>query len=125
MTVRNEGIEVLKSAARVAAPVVFKLPSNDHEACHIVIDVTAIGAAPSVVVTVRGVDPLSGKRYVILASAAIVAIGTTVLKVGRGLVAAANLAVNDMLPRNIEIDVAHGNGDSITYSVYLNLMRGG
>lgn len=120
----NAGIEVLKSAARVASPTAFRLAPNRHEACHLIIDVTAAAATPELTVTIRGIDPLSGKKYTILESAAITGIGTTVLKVGRGLAAAANLAVNDMLPNEIEINFSHADADSITYSAYMHLMAG-
>lgn len=67
---------------------------------HIVVDITAVtGTSPTLVVTVEGKDPLSGKYYTLLASASLTATGTTVLKVSPGLTAAANTVANDVLPR--------------------------
>lgn len=110
---------VLPSAARTASPdtMEFEALGVDYHGVHLVIDVTAVTATPSVTVTIQGVDRLSGKVYTILASAAITATGTTVLKVGAGLTAAANLVANDLLPPVFRITVAHGDADSITYSV--------
>lgn len=123
MSLKNEIVEIFKSAARVAT-VSFSHKANQHETGVLVIDVTAAAATPSVVATIRGVDPLSGKKWDILASAAITGIGTTVLKVGRGLTAAANAVANDVLPPNIEIEFAHADADSITYSAALHLIAG-
>lgn len=109
---------VLPSAARTAAP-----DTQEYEAqgpargLHLVIDVTAIVTAPSITVTIAGVDRVSGKTYTILASAAITATGTTVLKVGPGLTAAANSVANDFIPPIFRVSVSHANGNSITYSI--------
>lgn len=83
----------------------------------VVVDVTAISAAPSVVFKIQGYDSVSGKTWDILTSAAVVATGTTVLKVFPGITTSANVAVSDVIPENIRIIATHGNTDSITYSV--------
>jgi hypothetical protein len=110
---------VLPSAARTASPdtMEFVASSVDFHGLHLVVDVTAVTATPSVTVTVQGVDRLSGKVYTVLASAAITATGTTVLKVGAGLTAAANLVANDVVPPVFRVTVAHGDADSITYTI--------
>lgn len=65
-----------------------------------VIDITAItGTTPTATFTVEGKDPISGKYYTILASAALSATGTTVLRVFPGATAAANLSANDFVPK--------------------------
>jgi hypothetical protein len=76
-----------------------------------------------VVVTINAIDKVSGKKSTVLASAAITGTGTTVLKVGPGLTAAANLVANDVLPPNLEIDFAHADADSITYSAGLEIVE--
>lgn len=82
-----------------------------------IIDVTATSATPSVVFTIQGVEPLSGNVYTILASSAITSTGTTVLRVHPELTAAANTIAKDFLPGAININAAHGDADSITYSI--------
>lgn len=112
------GLTILPSAARTATPDSFEYEvQGGASALILVIDVTAIVTAPTITVTIAGVDRVSGKTYTILASAAIVAVGTTVLKVGPGLPATANVSTNDYLPPVFRVTVTHGNGNSITYSV--------
>lgn len=65
----------------------------------IVIDITAIaGTTPTETVTVEGFDPISGTYWTILASTALNAVATTILRIYPGLTAAANLVANDVLP---------------------------
>lgn len=72
-------------------------------------DVSAItGTAPTLIVTIQGKDPVSGNYYTILASAALTATGTTVLRVFPGLTAVANATVNDILPPDFRIITAIG-----------------
>lgn len=73
------------------------------------IDITAItGTSPTLTVTIQGKDPVSGKYYTILASAALAAVATTVLKVYPGLTAAANSVANDVLPPDFRIITSIG-----------------
>lgn len=109
---------IYESAARTADPEVKDQVNTTGRGLHLVIDVTVVpGAAPSVVFTIQGKDPVSGKVWTILASAAIVAVGTTVLKVYPGLTAAANLVASDVLPPTWNVKAVHGNANSVTYTV--------
>lgn len=83
----------------------------------VIIDCTVDPAAASVVFTLQGIDPISGSTWTILQSAAVAAVGTTVLTVFPGAPATANVSANDFLPENIQINANHADGDSITYSV--------
>jgi hypothetical protein len=91
------------------------------EFLHVIIDVTAVTATPALTVRIQGKDPASGKYYDILVSTAIATAITTVLKVGPGLTAAANLVANDMIPAVWRVTVTHGDTDSATYSVGASL----
>ena len=102
--------------------------SNDYDnisaiAAHIVIDVTALsGTSPTYAVTLQGKDSLSGKYYTILASSAQSALATTVMKIGLGMSAVANLAANDMIPRTWRISTALGGTvTTITGTVAVHL----
>lgn len=110
--------QVYDSQARVATPdtMEFVLPQGARF-LHLVIDVTAATSTPSTVFTVSAVDRLSGKTYALIVSAAIVGVGTTVLRLGPGLTAAANLVVSDIVTPVIRISAAHGNANSQTYTV--------
>ncbi|MBL4664253.1 MAG: hypothetical protein JKY22_12045 [Flavobacteriaceae bacterium] len=74
-------------------------------------------STPSVVFSIEGKDPLSGTFYNIIDSAAITATGTTTIQIGMNIIAAANIAANEMLPSEYRITATHGDGDSITYTV--------
>lgn len=114
----GRSFQVWASAARTATPDTeeWEIPAGARY-MHVVIDATASAATPSVVFTVSGVDRVSGKVYTLLASAAITGAGTTVLRIGPGLTAAANLVANDALPPVIRFTATHGDADSLTYSV--------
>jgi len=116
---------VMGSAARIATPdtveVVVDRRGFGIRGLLLVVDVTAIDASPSVVVMVQGVDRTSGKLFPaspgILSSAAIVATGTTTMKIGPDLAAAANVTALDYLPPVFRITATHADADSITYSI--------
>lgn len=112
---RNAQKTILASAARTA--------TNNTQVTHagiggkIIIDVTAATATPSVVFTIQGIDPASLGAFTILASAAITGTGTTILTIHPFATASANVAVNDFLPENFNVNAVHSDTDSITYSV--------
>lgn len=116
-------VPVFPSVARTASPTPASFNDVSHTRLggHIVIDATAIGAAPSVVFNIEAQDPLSQKWYALLTSAAITAIGTTRLTIYPGAPATANVSVSDFIPPIWRVRPVHGNADSITYSVAANL----
>lgn len=122
---RNKLLTVFPSVAR--APGAAMLNSDDqlNEHCkglHLTIDMTAVPGVQTVTFTIQGKDPISGKYYTILASAAIVAVSTVVLRVYPSLVAAANLVANDVLPRSWRVTATHSGAGSFTYSVAASLV---
>ena len=88
---------------------------------HFIINVSALTATPSIVVTIQALDVISTVYYDVLVSNAITATGTTVLKVHPGINPIVNGSANDMLPRIFRVSVAHADADSITYSIGANL----
>lgn len=122
MSPRTEGA-VLASAARIATENSEWFTNHNYRGVDVVIDVTAITDSPSVVFTIQGQDVTSGQAYTILASAAITATGTTVLRVYPGLTAAANTVANFALPRYWRVRAAHGDADPITYSVGFSAIK--
>ncbi|HET8684781.1 MAG TPA: hypothetical protein VFM54_23350 [Micromonosporaceae bacterium] len=107
---------VFASAERTATVASDVYANRGHRGLHLVIDVTAITATPSVVFTVQGHSPLGDDYYTVLASAAITGTGTTVLRVYPGCIAAANSVANDALPPLWRVHAVHGDADAITYS---------
>lgn len=112
----NQCVTLLASAARTATTATADQSNNDYRGVHVIIDVTADPASASVVATIQGKDELSGTYYTILTSAAIAAVGTTVLRVFPGATAATNVTANDVLPSTWRVNFAHADSDSITYS---------
>jgi hypothetical protein len=111
------------SAARTATPTAFDLDLIAIRGLIVVADVTAIVTAPSVVLTIDGVDVVSGKTWNILTATALTAVSTRILRIAPGLVASANLTVNDLVPEKVRFTMTHGNGNSITYSVVAHLLN--
>jgi len=122
--VQGAALTVLTSTARIATPSVdtFRLVRGDAEGLILIIDVTADPALASVVFTIKGVDPLSSKTWTILASAAIAATGTTILRVHPSLTAVADLIAKDLVPNQWTVTAVHADADSITYSVAAQIL---
>lgn len=85
----------------------------------VVVDITAItGTTPTLTVTIRGKDPVSGKYFTLLASAALNAVATTVLTVYPGATASANVTANDNLPKTWRVEaVIGGTGPAVTVTI--------
>ena len=117
MTIRKQSQTIFTSAARIATIVSPVLSSQEVISSIFTINVTATASTPSVVFSIEGKDPLSKAFYNIIDSAAITATSTTTIQVGMNIIAAANVAANEMLPEEYRITATHGDADSITYSV--------
>lgn len=113
---------VFASGARTATPTPVDNSNDGYRGVHLIINCSAITSSPSVVFTIQGLNPITGVGYTVLASAAIVGTGVTVLRVFPGATASANVAANDCLPSAWRVIATHGNSDSITYSVAANLL---
>lgn len=122
MSQNGPTVTVYASEARTATPTAVDRTNTTARGVHVIIDVTAVTATPSVTFAIQGKDAISGKYYAILTSAAITTTGTTVLKIVPGITDAANAAVSDQLPHTWRVVPTHGDADSITYSVAANLV---
>lgn len=119
----NADLAILASAVRAASANGQDYTNRNARGLHLVIDMTVVPGGDTVTFTIEGKDPVSGKYYTILASAAIVAVSTVVLRVYPGLTAAANLTASDVLPRTWRVRRTHSAGTNFTYSVgaiYIN-----
>jgi hypothetical protein len=94
----NENILCLASGANPAAGNTPDFDNIANKGVAVVVDMTAFTSGTFTVI-IEGKDPLSGKYYPLLTSAALGAIATTVLSVYPGGPATANLAANANLPR--------------------------
>lgn len=107
----------LASAARTASTQSADIVNYNGDGVIIFIDVTAIAATPSIVVTIQEKDPVSGAYFDVLSSAAIVATGRTKLTVHPGETVVANVSASHVLSRTFRVSVVNADADSITYSV--------
>ena len=109
------------SGARTATVNSDGVSSPDAIAIHVIIDVTAVTATPSVVPTIQGFAPVSGVWYDLLVGSAITTTGTTVLKVGLNIAPSANAAAQDLVPAQWRVKFTHADSDSITYTAEYNM----
>lgn len=113
---------VFASAARTASSDGADLTNTGNRGLHVVIDMTAVPGTDTVTFTLQGKDALSGKYYDLLVSLAIVATGTTVLKLYPGITASSNASASDVLPETFRVKITHSAGTSFTYSVSAKLV---
>lgn len=121
----NTNITALASAARIASGASELLRNDEASAAAVVVDITAIsGTTPTLTVIVEALDAASGKYVTLIQSTALAAVGTTLLRVGPGLTAAANLTVNGIVPRlfRVRYTIA-GTAPSVTFSVGAALVK--
>jgi hypothetical protein len=113
---------IYSSAARTATPTAVEVNTRRFKSVVLVLDVTAIVTAPSVVVTIDRKDNTSGKYINILTSAAVTTVSTNTYRFGLGAPVMANISANEPMPSVFRVTVTHGNGNSITYtcSAHLN-----
>jgi len=122
MAIVHERMQVLPSAARVASPAALaRFLNHGHRGIHVVVNVTALTAAPSVVVTLQGVDAF-GATYDLLVGTAITATGKIDFKLYPGIGQLAGRSASDVLPSIWTLGLVHGNADSITYTVSAELI---
>lgn len=108
MAYNQENAAIIAHAAASVGVTGTDYNSTNANGLILFINITAItGTAPTLTVTLQGRTPL-GFYYTILASAALTATGLTVLRVYPGLVAAANLVANDILPAGFRVVTAIG-----------------
>lgn len=127
----QQSVVLLASAARTATPD-FQLdqsgdygPLTNHQrfrGAHILLDVSAIAATPSLTVDIEGYDYGSDSWYNILTSAAVTTVSFNIYKVHPDLTAVANLIAADGLPFLWRVTVTAADADSATYSLAVNYL---
>lgn len=112
----QDNISAVASAAYTTTQTQADQTNYSARGLVVVLDMTVVGTG-SVTLEIDGKDPVSGKYYAILTGAAVVTNVTNVYRVYPGLVAAANVTANDILPRTWRVKVTANNANSATYSV--------
>lgn len=127
----QQSIVLLTSAARTATPPVGPATTDEYgfltnhqrfRGAHILLDVTAIAATPSVLVDIEGYDYGSSTWYNILTSAAVTTAVFNIYKVHPDLTAVANLVAKDGIPYLWRVTLTHADADSITYTLAVNYL---
>jgi hypothetical protein len=120
---------LLASAARTATPTIADQVNNNINlnvrGVLVTLKVTAVVSSPSIVLTIAAKDPATGDYEALLTATAVVGTGIHSYLVYPGIgVAAADMTqvASYPLPPVWRVAVVHGNGDSITYSVGVNLL---
>lgn len=125
-----EEIALLASLGRTVDPAIAPSQWDGTKAvgCDVIIDMSNVGTG-SITVSIEG--RAAGKVsaagapagwYLILASAAIVGNGVTVLTVHPSVTDAANSKAGRALPKKFRVRVVHNNANSAVYSVDVNLL---
>lgn len=122
---RNQDSTVATLAAAVASAISADQVNANGRGVQISINVTGItGTTPTLTVVLQGKDPASGAYYTLLTSAAISAAGFTQLTLYPGLVAAANVAANSVLPRTWRISYTiGGTTPSVTATIGASVIQ--
>jgi hypothetical protein len=120
----NLGTVATLTAAGLGTVTGTDLDTHQSKGCLVLINVSAIsGTSPTLTVTLKGVDTISGTAYTIIASTALNATGLTVLRVYPGLTASANLVVSDIMPVRSRVDYTiGGTGPSVTATIGIQLI---
>lgn len=93
----------------------------DARGVKVFVNVTNAGTG-SITATIQAKDPASSTYTTLLASAAIVANGITVLTVYPGAAVTANVSASDVLPRQWRIAVTANNANPASYTVGASLI---
>ena len=115
------------SLISVSAQGAGTLNSADQNNIHgrglkVVIDITVTGTL-SMTVAIQGKDPISGKYYTMLISAALTSVATTVLTLFPGATASANVVANDQLPTIWRVQAVVGGGaPNATFTIAASLL---
>jgi len=115
-----EQIQLCPLVSRTAGTTGDVQMSYGYRGIKAVVRITA-NAANTVTLNIYGVDAF-GNKYLLLASAALSALATTVYTVHPALTVSANVIANDVLPAKFEVDTVLGNANAVTYSVSYDLL---
>lgn len=110
---------IAASAARTVTTTFGNFVNSNWRAAHFILDVTA-GAGIDIEFELQARNQTTAGFYPLLTSAAIVATGVIVFKIGIGFTPVANLTANDLLPYIFRVVMTHNNANAVTYSISAN-----
>lgn len=120
----NANITVIASTTSTSTATVSQSDQTNpfYRGIRVFLDVTAVTASPSIILTIEGKDALSGTYYTLLAGAAVATVSTNSYVIFPGATVTANVSANTFLPATWRVKVASTDTDSITYRVGASLM---
>lgn len=110
---------IAESAARTVTTT-FEVDGNEFDSGNFIVDITAGAGAATVTITIDAYDPASKTWVNLLTSAALAANATTVYSIGKYVATAANVAIQNFLPKKFRIVATKNNGTAVTYSIGAN-----
>jgi hypothetical protein len=112
----------LASAARTSTPAVDDVVVPYGKTLTVIINITTGAATPNVTPAIVGVTD-AAITYTILTGAAITSTSAAVvvLRAGDGVADVANLGTSIPLPKTFRITMTHGDADSLTYSITIQV----
>lgn len=121
--VPTKRLTIAESAARAA---VASFTGSDkvnhyHRGVRVYLDVTLDPGTASITLTIQGKTP-QGDYYTLLAGAAVAAVGNTEYTVYPGITETANVDASTPLPRVWRVIVVGADTESMTYSIYADLL---
>ncbi len=115
----GQSLNFLPSASRSTTQAGANQDGMEYRGIYVYVSITAIGTG-SITVAIQA--STGAGQVTILASAALVANGTTILRLFPGATPAANLTANDVLPARWRLLVTANNANPVTYSVDYHLV---
>lgn len=116
----NTSVNVLVAATRAATTTSADFTNYNSRGIHLVVDVTVVPGVDTVTPKIQGM--INGIYYDLLVGSAIVATGTTVLKIYPGIAASANVSASDVLPEIWRVVMTHSAASTFNYTVSANLI---
>lgn len=117
----NSRTQLLSDAIRAATTSSDPQTNEIFKGAHVIIRVDAVPGVDTITPSIQAREESGGSWYDILVGAAIVATGTTVLKVYPGITPVANGAASDFLPVEWRVTVTHSGAGNFEYEVNANL----
>lgn len=119
---RPASYAVFTSVARTASPTPVEFRNVCSAGIHVHVDVTAVTSTPSVIFAVEYFDEGTQAWIALLSGVAVATVSTKDLWLFPGSAVSAGLTDNKFLPHRFRISATHGNANSITYTVGMDLL---
>lgn len=118
----NNDVTGLSSTARTATTSTPDQISYNYQGVIVGVNVSALTATGTLVITIEGKDPISSVYYTLFTGTAIAATGFFPYQFYPGAAITSGVSAAGRVPRVFRVTATPGNGVSITYSVNLSML---